>query len=214
MPIGRHGRPTLGCAGTLQVLHQDPDASNEHSQCVRRRRPSSSTSSRRCATRRCRVAVLGANGRTAARPLHFLGFRELAPGVHLRPDNLVGGVSAVREQLRALGLPADAIVTGLDDLDQASATRARGLWDIRGLRASYRKARTALARSQRRLARLGSEAAMVESFLLGGRVIRQLVLDPLLPEPLLPAAERAALLAAMRAYDRVGRACWAAFMRG
>ena len=55
--------------------------------------------------------------------------------------------------------------------------------------------------------------AMVESFLLGGRAIRQIVLDPLLPEPLVPAAERGALVAAMRRYDRVGRACWAGFMR-
>ena len=160
------------------------------------------------------VAVLGAKGPTAGRALHFLGFRALAPGVHVRPDNLVGGVAGVREQLRALGLPADAIVTGLHELDEATAARARGLWDVRGLRASYRKARTALARSQRRLPRLGSEAAMVESFLLGGGVIRELVLDPLLPEPLLPAAERTAVVAAMRAYDRLGRTCWAAFMRG
>ena len=55
---------------------------------------------------------------------------------------------------------------------------------------------------------------MVESFLLGGRTIRQLVLDPLLPETLVPAAEREALVAAMRRYDRVGRASWARFMRG
>jgi len=48
---------------------------------------------------------------------------------------------------------------------------------------------------------------------LGGRMIREIVLDPLLPEPLVPAAERAALVAAMRDYDRLGRACWAAFMR-
>ena len=55
---------------------------------------------------------------------------------------------------------------------------------------------------------------MVESFLLGGRVIRQIVLDPLLPEPMVPAAERTALVDAMRPYDRAGRACWASFMRG
>jgi hypothetical protein len=55
---------------------------------------------------------------------------------------------------------------------------------------------------------------MVESFVVGGGVIREIVLDPLLPEPLVPAAERAAVIAAMREYDRLGRACWAPFMRG
>jgi phenylacetic acid degradation operon negative regulatory protein len=53
---------------------------------------------------------------------------------------------------------------------------------------------------------------MVESFLLGGRVIRELVLDPLLPEPLLPTRERRALLDATRSYDQLGRRAWAAFM--
>ena len=42
-----------------------------------------------------------------------------------------------------------------------------------------------------------------------GRAIRQLVLDPLLPESIAPAAPRRALLEALRRYDRLGRACWA-----
>ena len=54
---------------------------------------------------------------------------------------------------------------------------------------------------------------MTESFRLGGQAIRQIVLDPLLPEPIVPAAERAALVAALRRYDRMGRSCWAEFMR-
>lgn len=47
---------------------------------------------------------------------------------------------------------------------------------------------------------------MVESFTLGGQVIRQIVLDPLLPPPLVPAGELSALVRAMRAYDGAGRA--------
>jgi hypothetical protein len=43
-------------------------------------------------------------------------------------------------------------------------------------------------------------------------VIRELVLDPLLPEPLAPEAERRALALAMRRYDRAGRRAWASFM--
>jgi hypothetical protein len=53
---------------------------------------------------------------------------------------------------------------------------------------------------------------MVESFLLGGQAIRQLALDPLLPEPIVAAADRAALVETMRTYDRLGRACWRPFM--
>jgi len=164
------------------------------------------------------VAVLGDTGRAtagrSARARRFFAFRELVPGVHVRPDNLAGGVTAVREQLYALGLPGGVIVSRLEALDEQTATRARGLWDVRGLRASYRRARTTLAASARRLSRLAAADAMVESFVVGGGVIREIVLDPLLPEPLVPAAERAAVIAAMREYDRLGRACWAPFMRG
>jgi phenylacetic acid degradation operon negative regulatory protein len=152
-------------------------------------------------------------GTGAARALHFLALRELAPGVYVRPDNLAGGIGAVREQLAALGLPAAVIVTGLRELDATTDARARKLWDVRRLRASYRASCAALAASEKRLPRLRPRAAMVESFLLGGRVIRQIVLDPLLPEAMVPAAERAALVAAMRSYDRAGRARWAEFMR-
>ena len=53
---------------------------------------------------------------------------------------------------------------------------------------------------------------MVESFRVGGAALRALATDPLLPEPIVPARERAALVAAMRDYDAFGRASWSAFL--
>ena len=53
---------------------------------------------------------------------------------------------------------------------------------------------------------------MRESFLLGGQAIRQLVLDPLLPEPIVAVAPRQALVAAVGDYDRVGRGVWAGWL--
>jgi phenylacetic acid degradation operon negative regulatory protein len=146
------------------------------------------------------------------RALRLLGFAAFSRELALRPDNLRGGVAAARAQLGALGLPAAAPVFGLRDFDADTEARARGLWDVAALRAGYARSRLALERSEARLARAEEAAAMAESFRLGGRVIRELVHDPLLPEPLLPAAERRALLGAMRRYDRTGRRLWAAFM--
>jgi phenylacetic acid degradation operon negative regulatory protein len=148
----------------------------------------------------------------AERALRMLGFAELAPGLALRPDNLRGGVAAVRDELRALGLPAEAPVFALRDLDAGEEARARTLWDVAALRARYARERAALAASEARLAERSERMAMVESFRLGGRVIRELVRDPLLPEPLVPVAERRALVAALVRYDRAGRRVWAAFM--
>jgi phenylacetic acid degradation operon negative regulatory protein len=156
-----------------------------------------------------------ARGRARAageRALRLLGFARLAPDLALRPDNLRAGVTGVREQLVALGLEPEALVFALSELDPASEARARGLWDVAALRRGYARSRRELAAGEARLARLSEPAAMRESFRLGGRVIRELVHDPLLPEALVPADERRAVAAALRRYDRAGRRAWAAFL--
>jgi phenylacetic acid degradation operon negative regulatory protein len=151
--------------------------------------------------------------RRGERALQFFGLRPLAAQLFVRPDNLAGGVDGVRTSLHGLGLDPAALVFALSELDPASDARARGLWDAAVLCRDYRDTCAGLQRSAARLAELPAPAAMVESFVLGGRAIRQLALDPLLPEPIVPAGARAALVEALRDYDRRGRACWRAFMR-
>ena len=151
--------------------------------------------------------------RSDSRALAFLGFARLAPGLWIRPDNLRGGVEAARDALAELGLDPHVSVLRLSELDANTEERARRLWDADALVAAQRQAREALERSAARLARLSREAAMAETFLVGGRAIRQIALDPCLPEAIAPEKERRALVAAMREYDRAGRACWREFMR-
>jgi phenylacetic acid degradation operon negative regulatory protein len=147
------------------------------------------------------------------RALGFVGFRLLRSHLWIRPDNLVGGVAGVRKRLRSLGVEEAAPVFALTEFDAATEEQARGLWNVRVLRDGYRDLRAALRRSARRLPTVASEQGMVESFRLGGRVIHQIVFDPLLPEPMVPARERRALVDEMRRYDRLGRACWRPFMQ-
>ena len=146
------------------------------------------------------------------RALRMLGFEALAPGLRLRPDNLRGGLPRLREQLHGLGLEAGAIAARMSRLDPADDARARGLWNVTALCEGYAASLRDLRESEASLPSLTEAEAMVESFMLGGRVLRQLVLDPLLPEPIVPVAERDALVHTMRAYDRIGRRSWAAFM--
>jgi phenylacetic acid degradation operon negative regulatory protein len=147
-----------------------------------------------------------------ARARRLLGFAPLEGDLALRPDNLRGGVAETRAELEALGLEEGALVFRMQDLDPVSDARARGLWDTAGLAEGYGRSLRDLESSAAGLAELGEAEAMVESFLLGGRVIRQLVLDPLLPEPLAPCIERRALVEALRRYDRLGRRAWAPFL--
>lgn len=150
--------------------------------------------------------------RNAAHALRVLGFETLEPGIVLRPDNLVGGAPALRESLLHLGLHPRTPVVTLGDLDPEREARARSLWDAERLVAELRVIRREIETGLERLPGLPTEQAMVESFRVGGRALRAIVLDPLLPDALVPGDERRALVAAMEAYDRLGREAWRGFM--
>ena len=155
-----------------------------------------------------------------SRALRLLGFRTLSPGLEIRPDNLVDGVAIARERLAGLGLGWEvaaeprAIVFGMTSLDGDATSIARKLWDTERLLSDYLELTARLERSAARLATLPCAVAMRESFELGGEAIRQLVVDPLLPDAIAPANERRALLEAMRRYDLLGRRCWANWLGG
>lgn len=150
--------------------------------------------------------------RRGERAVLLVGCRELEPGLHVRPNNLVGGVERSRDELEQLGLAEQAVVFSLRELDARREARARALWDTEALVEGYRATCAELVRSQAALPLLPTGEAMVESFVIGGRAIRQIVLDPLLPDALIDASEFAQLIETARNYDLAGRACWASFL--
>lgn len=152
--------------------------------------------------------------RAAARKaLEFTGMREFSPGLWVRPDNLQGGLEEVRGALLNLGVPAESPVFRIRDFDEASEARARRLWDADAIRQQYRDLSDELERSAARLSTYEHKKAMAESFLLGGEAIRRIVLDPLLPDAIVPTAQREELVRAMTAYDDIGRRYWRPFLR-
>lgn len=142
------------------------------------------------------------------RALSLLGFKELDRDIYVRPDNLVGGVEAIRERLRRLGLEQEAFVLLAFDLGTERDAQARALWDGQALNTSYRQTRERLEHSLVKMSELEPEEAARESFLLGEAAIRQMIYDPLLPAPLIDEAERRACLAVVRQYDLVGHNIW------
>ena len=147
------------------------------------------------------------------RALRLLGFQELRSRFRVRPDNLTEGTDALRRRLRRLGMSERAIPFSLRSLDDTTSEEARGLWDGDRIRSMHADGVRRMRESERRLSNLSREAARAESFLLGGEMIRQIVLDPLLPEALSSGSERRALVEALRHYDRVGRGYWSEFLR-
>jgi phenylacetic acid degradation operon negative regulatory protein len=155
---------------------------------------------------------LGRSDRTALRrrerALRLLGFRALGPALEVRPDNVEGGVAGLRDRLVALGLDDAALVLRATELDPRTDARARGLWDGRRLTTGYRQTRERIERWLIAAQDLAPEVAAREAFLFGGDVLRQILFDPRLPEPLVDVTERRAMVEAARRLDTYGRRLW------
>lgn len=148
--------------------------------------------------------------RHAERALRLFGFRDFRPRLALRPDNLILSLDTLREQLRALGLTS-AMVCRMSDLGDADRD-ARKLWNGSVINDGYDEMCDALETSRDRLPHLQLDDAVRESFEIGREAIRLLVLDPLLPEPLVDATKRNAVQQAMLDYDAAGRVLWGEFI--
>jgi len=154
--------------------------------------------------------------RARERAFGLLGLAEFERGLHLRPDNLAGGVAALRARLRAL-LPDGTdggTVFAIRDLSPADAARAGALWDAEALDATYRDATAQLAAWLDDADALPLERAAREVFGLGNDAIRRVVFDPLLPAPLVDAGARARFITTVVRFDDAGRAIWQRFLEG
>ena len=145
--------------------------------------------------------------------LELRGLAAFQPGLQLRPDNLKGGVEAVRTQLQALGLSPHALVFRLDGLDPARQAEACGLWNVARLQTQYCSWQQALESSARRLPEIELEKAVRESLLLGRAVISRLIRDPLLPPELMRPEARLALVQTMKDYQRQALTLWQTWMQ-
>jgi phenylacetic acid degradation operon negative regulatory protein len=145
-----------------------------------------------------------ARARNRARALELLGFADWREGLALRPDNLRGGVEAVRTRLHALGIDPRQPVFLLS----ASDTQLEELWDGAALDLRYHRGLETLRQSRERVAGLELEAAAAETFRVGGAALRQLAFDPLLPPPIVAVEARRRYARAVANYDLLGRRYW------
>jgi len=150
--------------------------------------------------------------RRRLRALRYLGFEELKPGFFVRPNNLTPGIDGIRAELVALGLDEDASVFRMQELSPCQERRARSLWDSQALEDTYSKLQGDLRSSLEQLESLPLDDSVREAFLLGREGIRQVVLDPLLPEPLVDEGKRSSMVGILQDYCDKGLNLWARFL--
>lgn len=153
--------------------------------------------------------------RARERAFGILGLAEFERGLHLRPDNLAGGVASLRERLAHLVPQGTEVGTVfvLGGLEAADAQRAAALWDAAALDAHYRDGTARLSAWLEGARALPLERAARESFELGHAAIRSLVFDPLLPAPLVDAAARSRFIKTVARFDDAGKAVWQRFLK-
>lgn len=144
--------------------------------------------------------------------LRLRGFAPLDGSLWFRPGNLSGGLADLKQALLKLGLDEQAIILHVHDLDPCLRNRVPALWDVRKLTAQYCASREMIRRSTERVRKLALEAALVETLQVGRYVVRQILLDPLLPADMLGNEHRRELIAEMTSYDELGKGLWAEYL--
>ncbi len=154
------------------------------------------------------IGALGRTDRTGlrrrTRTLKLAGFEPLEQHLWLRPNNLHGGVERTRARLYQLGLEQSARVMRLDDFTEQEQQQAIKLWDVEALSQRYSDETLEMDRWMKTASNLSLEAGTRESFLIGDRVLRHIVFDPLLPQQMLDVSVRAGYIETMVAFDAVG----------
>ncbi len=162
------------------------------------------------------AGALGRSDRVALRAreraFSLLGLAEFERGLYLRPDNLVDGVSALRERLARLVPDTGLNVFVARGFDPGRDAAARALWDGQALNERYRTQARML--DDWDAGPLSVETAAREAFTLGNQAIHERVFDPLLPAPLVDNDARDAFFTAVRRFDAAGQAIWQTFLSG
>lgn len=142
--------------------------------------------------------------------LQTLGFREVRPGLHARPDNLTIPLAELRALAAGLGLDAGVLLLAGEPEGEAVPATWVAAWDVDALNVAYHEGRRRLEASAARLPAIPVHEACLECFTLGGEMIHRLAKDPLLPGELVNTAARESLWRAMLDYDVQGKEIWAA----
>jgi phenylacetic acid degradation operon negative regulatory protein len=152
---------------------------------------------------------LGRSDKTALRAreraFRLRGFKALATGLWVRPDNFAEDASETKAQLTSLGLETGAVLLVVRDVHSGdTASALSNLWARTELEDQYSDCLSLMSASAAHLHDMKASAACREAFLVGEYVIRQITADPLLPDGMIDAGLRKQMIERMVKYNELG----------
>ncbi len=141
--------------------------------------------------------------------LKIAGFKTGWGDLYVRPNNLNIEIHRLKELVSHLTENTDPFLfVGSEFETGVTREWQKNFWPVDELIRAQTACLEKLEKSSARLEGLSSEAALMESYLLGSEAVHLLVNDPLLPEEMMPSCHRIALTRMMLAYDTLGKAVW------
>jgi phenylacetic acid degradation operon negative regulatory protein len=150
--------------------------------------------------------------RVRERAFRLTGFEPLEKNLWCRPDNFMETADSTFARLVEIGLENTAILMKVDHFNHGLTTNPMSLWSPQQLENTDELLVSLLEKSTQRLHDFDIKQATKESFLIGEHVIRQINQNPLLPEEMVDASAKKALLAKMIAYDSLCHPIWHEFV--
>lgn len=146
------------------------------------------------------------------RSFNLCGFAEAEKGVWVRPNNLNTTVNQLYNRLTGIGMPSKAHLIATENVANSIEKSWCDLWPIKTLEANYRMANNEIQSSLIKLSTQSIEASAKESLLLGESIIRQINLDPLLPNEMINNQLRSDVISNMKNYNDIGQQYWQRFL--
>lgn len=140
--------------------------------------------------------------------LNLLGFKKSFKGI-IRPNNLLGGIDALRMKLKVFGIEKSADLHTLNDLPEKIQTHLETqVWPVKELNQNYEdvflKVETGYAMIRGRV----SQSVLVYALKVGYEAVTTLAIDPLLPESMQDPAPRIKLTRILKEYEVLGKKYW------
>lgn len=145
------------------------------------------------------------------RALRQRGFAEVQRDLFVRPANLSLAFSALRQELRALGMAPQTVLLRADQL---SVTPRPGLWDFRRRHTLLEKVRDEMCRLlDQAPAGTAPDKVLCARFLRVGRAATKILnTDPLLPEEWTGPSPRGEVIRLLPHFISTGRTLWFRYM--